>query len=64
MEQRLSPITLGVAASAGGTLLKPAAEVFWGSYSGYFADAGEHTSEVAWNPGWTIDDAVHVSLGA
>lgn len=38
------------AAAAGGTVLKPAQDVFWGGYSGYFADPDGHVWEVAWNP--------------
>lgn len=53
-----------VLAAAGGTILKPGEEVFWGGYSGYFADPDGHTWEVAWNPGWSIDDAGHISMGA
>lgn len=35
---------------AGATILKPAEDVFWGGYSGYFADPDGHPWEVAWNP--------------
>lgn len=35
---------------AGGRILKPAQDVFWGGYSGYFADPDGHPWEVAWNP--------------
>ncbi|HPX11305.1 MAG TPA: VOC family protein [Syntrophales bacterium] len=38
------------AVRAGGKLVKPAQEVFWGGYSGYFADPDGHLWEVAWNP--------------
>lgn len=38
------------ATAAGGQLVKPAQEVFWGGYSGYFADPDGHLWEVAWNP--------------
>ncbi len=53
---------LAEAQAAGGTLLKPAEDVFWGGYSGYFADPDGHPWEVAWNPGWTLDEAGRVSL--
>jgi uncharacterized glyoxalase superfamily protein PhnB len=53
---------LAQAAAAGGTVLKPPAEVFWGGYSGYFADPDGHPWEVAWNPGWSIDAAGHLSM--
>lgn len=42
------------AVNAGGTLLKPAQEVFWGGYSGYFADPDGHPWEVAFNPHWPL----------
>jgi uncharacterized protein len=45
---------LAEAKQAGARILKPAHDVFWGGYSGYFADPDGHVWEVAWNPGWTI----------
>ena len=47
---------LAQAETAGATILKPAEKVFWGGYSGYFADPDGHVWEVALNPGWTIND--------
>jgi catechol 2,3-dioxygenase-like lactoylglutathione lyase family enzyme len=41
---------------AGGRILKPAEDTFWGGYSGYFADPDGHVWEIAWNPGFTITD--------
>jgi catechol 2,3-dioxygenase-like lactoylglutathione lyase family enzyme len=41
---------LDEAVAAGAELVKPAQEVFWGGYSGYFADPDGHLWEVAWNP--------------
>ncbi|SFT63523.1 VOC family protein [Halomonas saccharevitans] len=38
------------AVAAGATLVKPAQPVFWGGYSGYFADPDGHLWEVAFNP--------------
>lgn len=38
------------AAACGARLLKPAQKVFWGGYSGYFADPDGHLWEVAYNP--------------
>lgn len=37
-------------AEAGGEILKPAADVFWGGHHGYFRDPGGHIWEVAFNP--------------
>lgn len=53
---------LAQAAAAGATILKPAAETFWGGYSGYFADPDGHPWEVAWNPYWPIDEDGRVTL--
>ena len=41
---------LAEAEAAGGRILKPAQDVFWGGHSGYFADPDNHLWEVAWNP--------------
>ncbi|WP_436926869.1 VOC family protein [Halosimplex amylolyticum] len=38
---------LDEAVDAGGELVKPAEETFWGGYSGYFADPDGHLWEVA-----------------
>jgi len=38
------------AASAGATIVKQPEKVFWGGYSGYFADLDGHLWEVAYNP--------------
>lgn len=43
------------AAAAGGTIFKPGQDVFWGGYSGYFADPDGHLWEVAWNPIWGLE---------
>ncbi len=53
---------LAEAEAAGASVLKPAEEVFWGGYSGYFADPDGHAWEVAWNPGWSLDAMGRVSL--
>ncbi len=41
---------LALAAAAGGKVVKPAQDAFWGGYYGYFADPEGHLWEVAWNP--------------
>ncbi len=41
---------LATAVAAGGKLVKPGQKVFWGGYSGYFADLDGHLWEVAHNP--------------
>jgi catechol 2,3-dioxygenase-like lactoylglutathione lyase family enzyme len=48
--------TLKEAVEVGATLVKPAEDVFWGGYSGYFADPDGHLWEVAWNPYWELEE--------
>lgn len=50
------------AQAAGGTILKPAQDVFWGGYSGYFADPDGFAWEVAWNPHFTLTESGQVVL--
>lgn len=42
--------TLIDAEQAGAKIIKPAQDVFWGGYSGYFADPDSYYWEIAWNP--------------
>lgn len=53
---------LAEAEKAGARILKPAQNVFWGGYSGYFADPDGHLWEVAWNPHWTLSEEGNVLL--
>lgn len=48
--------TLAFAVKAGARLVKPAEEVYWGGYSGYFADPDGFYWEVAHNPFCTINE--------
>ncbi len=41
---------LALAEAAGGKIIKPAQDVFWGGHSGYFTDPDGYHWEVAWNP--------------
>lgn len=50
------------AVAAGAALLRPAHDTEWGGCSGYFADPDGHGWEVAWNPGWRMDDGGGVHL--
>ena len=47
---------LAHAAACGATIAKPPQKVFWGGYSGYFADPDGHLWEVAHNPFVPIED--------
>jgi catechol 2,3-dioxygenase-like lactoylglutathione lyase family enzyme len=51
------------AAAAGGEVVRPGGETFWGGYSGVFCDPDGHPWEVAHNPGWTLREDGTVTLG-
>ncbi len=46
---------LAQAERAGARIVKPAQEVFWGGYAGYFADPDGFLWEVAYNPYFWIE---------
>lgn len=50
------------ALSCGATAVKKPEKVFWGGYSGYFADPDGHLWEVAYNPFFPLDKEGHVVL--
>jgi uncharacterized protein len=53
---------LALAASAGAEIVKPAADTFWGGYSGYFTDPDGYLWEVAWGPfEFNEDGSLHVT---
>jgi uncharacterized protein len=43
------------AEKAGGKIVKPAQDVFWGGHSGYFSDPDGHLWEAAWNPHFSLN---------
>ena len=51
------------AMAAGAREVKPLGDVFWGGYSGYFADPDGHLWEVAHNPFITVDERGTWQLG-
>lgn len=53
---------LAEAARAGARILKPGGKVFWGGYTGYFADPDGYLWEVAWNPGFAMDGSGGLQL--
>jgi catechol 2,3-dioxygenase-like lactoylglutathione lyase family enzyme len=53
---------LARAVAAGAQLARPAQEVFWGGYSGYFLDPDGHAWEVAYNPHWGLSPDGRVLL--
>ena len=46
----------------GGRIVKPAARLDWGGYSGYFADPDGHLWEVAHNPGFPLDEQGRITI--
>ncbi|WP_152044517.1 VOC family protein [Aureimonas psammosilenae] len=52
----------GAAVAAGGAGVKAPHKVFWGGYSGYFADPDGHLWEVAHNPFFAMDERGHLDL--
>ncbi len=56
---------LSQAVTAGAKLIKAAGKVFWGGYSGYFADPDGHLWEVAYNPYFKLgaDGRVELDMG-
>lgn len=50
------------ALAAGATALKRPEEVFWGGYSGYYADPDGHVWEVAMNPFWPLAEDGSLTL--
>ena len=47
---------LELAKEAGGKIEKPAQDVFWGGYSGYFSDPDGNLWEVAYGDCWEFND--------
>ena len=50
------------AKAQGAAIAKPAQEVFWGGYSGYFKDPEDNLWEVAHNPFFPFDDRGQLRL--
>ncbi len=46
----------------GGTIVKAAARTPWGGYSGYFADPDGTLWEIAYNPGFPIDEQGRIEI--
>lgn len=50
------------ALAVGATALKAPEKVFWGGYSGYYADPDGHVWELAMNPFWPLNDDGSLTL--
>jgi predicted lactoylglutathione lyase len=55
---------LAQAQAAGAVITRPAAQAFWGGYSGMFVDPDGHPWEVAHNPFWTLHADGSVTLAS
>jgi predicted lactoylglutathione lyase len=53
---------LADAKRAGGRIVKPAHDTFYGGYAGYFADPDGHLWEIAWNPEFKIGADGRITL--
>ncbi len=51
-----------LALAAGAKALKAPQKVFWGGYSGYYADPDGHIWEMAMNPFWPLNDGGSLTL--
>ena len=60
--KELVDAALAEAVAAGGTILRPAQDAFWGGYYGHFADPDGHPWEVAWNPGFALAEDGTIQL--
>jgi len=48
---------VAAAEAAGATMTRPPAPTFYGGYAGVFLDPDGHAWEIAFNPGFVMDDA-------
>lgn len=53
---------MALALASGARQVKAPEKVFWGGYSGYFADPDGHLWELAHNPFAPLDEAGHMTL--
>ena len=61
-ERALVDEVLARATAAGATILKPAADAFWGGYHGYFTDPDGYAWEIAWGPMFEFSPEGHLLL--
>lgn len=55
-DKALVDLLLHRAELAGGEIVKPAEDTFWGGYSGYFSDPDGYLWEVAWADFWQVNE--------
>ncbi len=49
-------------ARLGGSIVNAPEEKFWGGYGAYFADPDGHLWEIAWNPGFPLDESGNLTI--
>lgn len=49
-------LTVAAFAAAGGHIVRKPGEAFWGGYFAFAADPDGHIWEIAWNPGFPMDE--------
>ena len=54
---------LSQALASGGRIIKPAADTFWGGYSGYFEDPDGYKWEIAYADSWEFNDDGSLKIG-
>lgn len=60
--EALVDAAFALALKAGAKALKAPQKVFWGGYSGYYADPDGHVWELAMNPFWPLNDDGSLTL--
>jgi predicted lactoylglutathione lyase len=50
------------AGDAGAAVTRPPSATFYGGYAGCFRDPDGHVWEIAWNPGFPLDDAGNLTV--
>ncbi len=55
---------IDLAASAGATITRPPSDTFYGGYAGFFRDLDGHVWEVAFNPGFPLDELGNLTVPA
>lgn len=48
----------------GGSIVKPPEGKFWGGYGAYVADPDGDLWEIAWNPGFPLDEGGNIAIPA
>lgn len=61
-EGEVAPLTMQLA-TAGGRIIRPADAPPHGGLRGYVTDPDDHAWEIAWNPGFAMDDDGNVRFG-